>query len=48
MGTSHVAEPGSYGDYSAIARVELDTILDYHDGSYTEVIGSSVSAMVLV
>ena len=44
MGTSHVAEPGSYGDYSAIARVELDTILDYHDGSYTEVIGSSVSA----
>ena len=36
-GTSSVADPLSYGDFSSIARVELDGILDYHDGSYTEV-----------
>ncbi len=41
IGTTHVAAPGSYGDFSAIARFETDLILDYHDGSYVEVEGSA-------
>ncbi len=46
IGTSHVAEPGSYGDFSSIARFENDLILDYHNGSYTEVEGGAGAADV--
>ena len=45
-GTSSVADPLSYGDFSSIARVELDGILDYHDGSYTEVTNGATVASV--
>lgn len=44
-GTSPVAEPGSYGDFSSALRLELDGIFDYREGSegYPEIIGSSSS-----
>jgi hypothetical protein len=44
-GTSPVAEPASYGDFSTALRVELDGIFDYRQGSegYPEIIGSSSS-----
>jgi hypothetical protein len=44
IGTTHVAVPAAYGDFSSIFRIEADTIIDYHDGSYTEVAGSSTEA----
>lgn len=42
-GTSPDAEPNSYGGFSSAFRVELDSILDYRDGSigYKEIIGAS-------
>lgn len=37
-GTTWKTEPTSYGDFSTIARVELDTILDYYNAdTYVEV-----------
>lgn len=36
MGTSAVAEPGSYGDYSALFRTEIDGIFDVHNDGYAE------------
>lgn len=42
-GTSPVAEPASYGDYSAAMRVELDSIFDYREGAdgYPEISGGA-------
>lgn len=45
-GTTPVAAPTSYGDFSSGARVEIDTIFDYRAGSdgYVEIAGSASSA----
>lgn len=42
-GTSPIAEPGSYGDYSAALRMELDGVFDYREGSenYPEISGGA-------
>ena len=36
MGTSAVAEPAAYGDYSALFRTEIDGIFDVHNDGYAE------------
>lgn len=43
-GTTSKTEPLSYGDFSTIARVEIDGILDYHDGGYAEVENGATTA----